>query len=262
MKKLLTLFIALIIACSSFGHVACENNAGDVAEGSCQHSVGADGVCILCGKDILAKWRAVFNDAKNYKIFGEREFTVNTTINSVRNVNEIESENVYIREIVKNEKNKIYTKRLNEEGIAGNDLVYENYYENLPNENIIMEYSYTNYWGGKGHDEVYCWVKKEEIGFESYNEGLTVFEMQYGIYFRYIGIFESMVPTKIEYKDEVIYVYYTVYDGMTEYVVAVKNDLIISIEGSGTAGNQISTLKIEINYDDISVVLPDALLDE
>ena len=73
MKKLLTLVLALVIAFSAFGLVACENNAGDGTESGCQHSVGADGVCTLCGKDILAKWKTVFDDAEKYKGFSEEE---------------------------------------------------------------------------------------------------------------------------------------------------------------------------------------------
>ncbi len=237
MKKILSFILVLVVVFCSFGIVACDNNAGDVTDGSCEHSVNADGICSLCGKDILAKWRAVFNDAEKYKGFGEGEYTMKITSSGYSYINGVKEESTYI-ETIKNEKNKVYVK---EDGSFHSN---GEYYEYLPNENIVMYYYEDSYDG---------WIKSKS------NDTLGILELYYGAY-RFIGAFSSMVPSKIEYKDKEYYVSYSMYGGMQEYVITVKNDLIIEINAVVNFGDEVESLKVEINYEDVNIVLPNAVL--
>ncbi len=261
MKKFLTLIMALVFACSAFGLMACENNAGDTAGDACQHSVGADGVCTLCGKDILEKWKAVFEDAESYKGFSEREFTIKTTHceNHIENGVIHIDPTPYITE-TKNKKNKIYTKeyRVRPDGSFDEEDCHEYYYENLPDENTIIEYAYEYYW--KEESEGRPWEKRV-ISSNSYNDKLAELEMFYGVYI-FMGALESMIPIKIEYEDEVFFVYYSAYGGLEEYTITVKDDLIICLEGKMTIGDEVQSVKVEINYGEVNIVFPEGIFVE
>ncbi len=259
MKRIFALFMIVISLFSVLGVGACQNNAGDVDDGGkpteCQHVVGADGVCALCQKDILATWRTIFAELKNYKGFSEKDYTMITTLYN--------GEIKMATQIVKGEKNKIYIKVVDETikdeeknpnmsmGISGMGVVGEEYLENIPEEKIIMSYysKYGERWS------------KAPIETVSYDYALANLELVYSPYGRLQG-FEKMVPDKIEYREGKYFITYSAYEGKAVYVITVENNYVTKIDIKQSIGGMDGAMIIEINYDDVNITLPNAELRE
>lgn len=283
MKKFLTLIMVLVLACSTLGLFACDNDfegilgddeiagviGGEESNGeageTCKHSVNAQGVCTLCGKDILAKWKTVFNNMKeNYDNLWNSECTMKVVTDTERNIYEngevIRVDKVKSIEITKYGKNKIYEKRYytNLDGSIykdPNDNEYERYYEYLPEENTVMCYKWDNdyYFDWETEEETGAWVKyiDNNIYVDSlYNDSL-------------LGLVEPMVPTKIEYKDNAFYVTYSfsLY-GDYEIVYTFKDNLLTHIDAKNIDGDDEDSVSIDITYGNTDIVFPEAILIE
>lgn len=262
MKKLLTVIMALVLALGSFGLVACENKEGNFGDGGytddgkteetvCQHSIGSDGVCTLCGKDILAKWKTVFDDIEDYKFFTGKEYKLvsKERLRYYSSSSDGSSEKGWrdYVEIIETGNNKLYEKmyRLNSDGSVDEDSVDEYYYEYLPEEDIMIKYKRSQEWQNYNLPEG-TWIKEDD---DSTSED---FEIS-GLY-AYLGFVKSMVPSKIEYEDGALRIYYSLYNGKMEFIFTFEDDLVTRVELKEDG----VYMTAEITYDDVNIVLPDA----
>lgn len=260
MKKLLTIIMAFVFALCSFGLVACENNGGNFGDGGdtddgkimegtvCQHSIGTDGVCTLCGKDILAKWKTVFDDIEAYRYFTGKEYKLvakeHTKVYYSSSDGPTEVRWKDCVEIIETGNNKLYEKNydLNSDGSVDEDSILEYYYEYLPEEDTMIEYKRAKEWQYY-NVPVGTWIKSS-----------TSEEFEVSGLYVYLGLVKSMVPSKIEYVDDALRIYYSLYNGKLEFIFTFEDDLVTRFELKQDEMSMIA----EITYGDVNIVLPDA----